>query len=78
MPTRYFAELVIEFEQKLTIYRSQIDMLESHLAAGSEISLSELPQTLERLHQTFIALAAGLQIILSQMDKLKQRYLTYR
>jgi len=78
LPTRYFAELVIEFEQKLTIYRSQIDMLESHLAAGSEISLSELPQTLERLHQTFIALAAGLQIILSHMDKLKQRYLTYR
>lgn len=78
LPTRYFAELVVEFEQKLAIYRSQIDMLESHLAAGGQQALVELPQTLERLHQTFIALAAGLQIILTNMDKLKQRYLDYR
>ena len=53
-------------------------MLESHLAAGGQQALVELPQTLERLHQTFIALAAGLQIILTNMDKLKQRYLDYR
>lgn len=78
LPSRYFAELIIEFEQKLAIYRSQIDQLESHLAASSDIALAQLPQTLERLHQTFIALAAGLQIILSTMDKLKQRYLNYR
>ena len=31
-----------------------------------------------RLHQTFIALAANLQIILGQLDKMKQRYLAYR
>ena len=35
-------------------------------------------QQLKRLHQTFIALAANLHIVLAQLSKLKQRYLAYR
>ena len=33
---------------------------------------------MKRLHQTFIALAANLHIVLAQLSKLKQRYLAYR
>ena len=62
----------------MTVYRAQIDNLESHLAAGNESIINQLPNSLERLHQTFIALAANLQIILAQLDKMKQRYLAYR
>ena len=40
--------------------------------------LRVLVNKIERLHQTFVALAASLQLILTQMMKLKQRYLNYR
>ena len=78
LPSRYFGELVKDFETTMTVYRAQIDNLESHLAAGNESIINQLPNSLERLHQTFIALAANLQIILGQLDKMKQRYLAYR
>ena len=37
-----------EFESTLTIYRAQIDNLESHLAAGTESIINQLPNSLER------------------------------
>jgi len=73
------------------IYRSQIDQLEAHLAVGNEtgrnhsstshlffLALAELPLALEKLHQTYIALAAGVQIIITALHKVKQKYLNYR
>ena len=75
------------------IYRSQIDQLETHLAVGGEtgksslaeppktnsfLALSELPLALEKLHQTYIALAASVQIIITALQKVKQKYLNYR
>ena len=92
LPTKYFHDLAIEFERKLMIYRSQIDLLEGHLAVGGETgtesniirpltvvsALSELPMALEKLHQTYIALAAGVQIIITALEKVKQKYLNYR
>ncbi|CAG5106610.1 Oidioi.mRNA.OKI2018_I69.chr1.g2918.t1.cds [Oikopleura dioica] len=78
LPTKYFHDLAIEFERKLMIYRSQIDQLEAHLAVGGETALSELPMALEKIHQTYIALAAGVQIIITALEKVKQKYLNYR
>merc|ERR1712037_968961 len=78
MGNKYFHDLAIDFERKLMIYRSQIDQLEAHLAVGSETALAELPLALEKLHQTYIALAAGVQIIITALHKVKQKYLNYR
>jgi len=78
LPNKYFHDLAIDFERKLMIYRSQIDQLEAHLAVGSETALAELPLALEKLHQTYIALAAGVQIIITALHKVKQKYLNYR
>lgn len=47
-PSRYFGELIKEFETTLTVYRAQIDNLESHLAAGNESIINQLPNSLER------------------------------
>jgi len=78
LPSRYFGELIKDFESTLMVYRAQIENLESHLAAGNEAVINQLPHSIERLHQTFIALAANLHIVLAQLSKLKQRYLAYR
>jgi len=78
LPNKYFHDLAIDFERKLMIYRSQIDQLEAHLAVGNETALAELPLALEKLHQTYIALAAGVQIIITALHKVKQKYLNYR
>ena len=42
------------------------------------LALAELPLALEKLHQTYIALAAGVQIIITALHKVKQKYLNYR
>lgn len=50
----------------MTFYRSQIDNLETHLSgvqASSSISSVELAQILQKLHESFISLAAQLHAV---------------
>uniref|UniRef100_A0A8C9TBP0 Nucleoporin 58 n=1 Tax=Scleropages formosus TaxID=113540 RepID=A0A8C9TBP0_SCLFO len=65
-PSDYFRALVEQFEVQLQQYRQQIEELENHLTAqgsGSHITPQDLSLAMQKLYQTFVALAAQLQSV---------------
>ncbi|CAB1340912.1 unnamed protein product [Coregonus sp. 'balchen'] len=79
--TLYFRCLVEQFEVQLQQYRQQIEELENHLTtqgSGSHITPQDLSLAMQKLYQTFVALAAQLQSVHENVKTLKQQYLGYR
>uniref|UniRef100_A0A8C2I7A2 Nucleoporin 58 n=1 Tax=Cyprinus carpio TaxID=7962 RepID=A0A8C2I7A2_CYPCA len=81
VPSDYFQALVEQFEVQLQQYRQQIEELENHLttqSSGSHITPQDLSQAMQKLYQTFVALAAQLQGVHENVKTLKHQYLGYR
>ncbi|GAA6084337.1 nucleoporin p58/p45 isoform X1, partial [Tachysurus ichikawai] len=77
----YFRGLVEQFEVQLQQYRQQIEELENHLttqSSGSHITPQDLSLAMQKLYQTFVALAAQLQVVHENVKTLKHQYLSYR
>ncbi|XP_031471707.1 nucleoporin p58/p45 isoform X1 [Centrocercus urophasianus] len=80
-PADYFRILVEQFEVQLRQYRQQIEELENHLATqanNSHITPQDLSMAMQKIYQTFVALAAQLQSIHENVKMLKDQYLGYR
>ncbi|XP_030056180.1 nucleoporin p58/p45 [Microcaecilia unicolor] len=80
-PADYFRTLVEQFEVQLQQYRQQIEELENHLATqanNSHLTPQDLSLAMQKLYQTFVALAAQLQSIHENVKMLKDQYLGYR
>ncbi|XP_062841451.1 nucleoporin p58/p45 isoform X2 [Trichomycterus rosablanca] len=80
-PSEYFHALVEQFEVQLQQYRQQIEELENHLttqSSGSHITPQDLSQAMQKLYQTFVALAAQLQAVHENVKTLKHQYLSFR
>ncbi|XP_052451652.1 nucleoporin p58/p45 isoform X4 [Carassius gibelio] len=80
-PSDYFRTLVEQFEVQLQQYRQQIEELENHLttqSSGSHITPQDLSLAMQKLYQTFVALAAQLQGVHENVKTLKHQYLGYR
>lgn len=80
-PADYFRSLVEQFEVQLQQYRRQIEELENHLTtqgSGSHITPQDLSLAMQKLYQTFVALAAQLQSVHENVKILKHQYLSYR
>ncbi|XP_062910292.1 nucleoporin p58/p45 isoform X1 [Mobula hypostoma] len=80
-PTDYFRQLVEQFEVQLQQYRQQIEELENHLATqanSSHMTPQDLSLAMQKVYQTFVALAAQLQSIHESAKILKEQYLSYR
>uniref|UniRef100_A0A8C9JBX4 Nucleoporin 58 n=1 Tax=Panthera tigris altaica TaxID=74533 RepID=A0A8C9JBX4_PANTA len=70
-----------QFEVQLQQYRQQIEELENHLATqanNSHITPQDLSMAMQKIYQTFVALAAQLQSIHENVKVLKEQYLGYR
>ncbi|XP_020386170.1 nucleoporin p58/p45 isoform X1 [Rhincodon typus] len=80
-PADYFRQLVEQFEVQLQQYRQQIEELENHLAAqanSSHMTPQDLSLAMQKVYQTFVALAAQLQSIHESAKILREQYLGYR
>ncbi|KAK2870155.1 hypothetical protein QQF64_021890 [Cirrhinus molitorella] len=80
-PSDYFRALVEQFEVQLQQYRQQIEELENHLttqSSGSHLTPQDLSMAMQKLYQTFVALAAQLQGVHENVKTLKHQYLGYR
>ncbi|XP_068701789.1 nucleoporin p58/p45-like [Montipora foliosa] len=80
-PQEYFQRLVESFEERMQIYRKQIEITESHLASlsqGQTLTPQDLSHVLHKVHETFIALAAQLHEIHEAVKVQKEQYLNYR
>ncbi|XP_018421883.1 PREDICTED: nucleoporin p58/p45 isoform X2 [Nanorana parkeri] len=81
VPSDYFRALVEQFEVQLQQYRQQIEELENHLATQANslhLTPQDLSSAMQKLYQTFVALAAQLQSIHENVKMLKEKYLGYR
>lgn len=80
-PSDYFRGLIEQFEVQLQQYRQQIEELENHLTmqgSGAHITPQDLSLAMQKLYQTFVALAAQLQSVHENVKILKHQYLAYR
>ncbi|XP_051882467.1 nucleoporin p58/p45 isoform X2 [Pristis pectinata] len=80
-PADYFRQLVEQFEVQLQQYRQQIEELENHLATqanSSHMTPQDLSLAMQKVYQTFVALAAQLQSIHESAKILREQYLGYR
>ncbi|XP_075707772.1 nucleoporin p58/p45 isoform X2 [Rhinoderma darwinii] len=80
-PADYFRSLVEQFEVQLQQYRQQIEELENHLATqanSSHLTPQDLSMAMQKIYQTFVALAAQLQAVHENVKMLKEQYLGYR
>ncbi|XP_059146124.1 nucleoporin p58/p45-like isoform X2 [Physella acuta] len=80
-PIEYFQHLVEDFEDRMVMYRQQIETLDNHLAAlhqPSSHTPSEVLSLLKKLHETFISLASQLQQVHETVKSQKEHFLTYR
>ncbi|XP_051782351.1 nucleoporin p58/p45 isoform X3 [Erpetoichthys calabaricus] len=80
-PSDYFRALVEQFEVQLQQYRQQIEELENHLttqANSSHITPQDLSLAMQKLYETFVALAAQLHAVHENVKILKHQYLGYR
>ncbi|XP_007898827.1 nucleoporin p58/p45 isoform X2 [Callorhinchus milii] len=80
-PADYFRLLVEQFEVQLQQYRQQIEELENHLAIqanSSHMTPQDLSLAMQKVYQTFVALAAQLQSIHESAKILREQYLGYR
>ncbi|KAI0217807.1 Nucleoporin p58/p45 [Lamellibrachia satsuma] len=80
-PTEYFQQLVAEFEMRMVLCRQQIEEMESHLATMHQsvmLTPQELALLLHKLQESFVALAAQLQVIHEDIKSQKEHFLNYR
>ncbi|KAK2184780.1 hypothetical protein NP493_253g03014 [Ridgeia piscesae] len=80
-PTEYFQQLVAEFELRMVLCRQQIEEMESHLATLHQsvmLTPQELALLLHKLQESFVALAAQLQVIHEDIKSQKEHFLNYR
>ncbi|XP_073253131.1 uncharacterized protein [Porites lutea] len=80
-PQEYFQRLVETFEERMLMYRKQIEIMESHMASlsqGQTLTPQDLSDVMHKLHETFIALAAQLHEIHEAVKVQKEQYLNYR
>lgn len=79
-PSDYFRGVVEQFEVQLQQYRQQIEELENHLTTqgSSHITPQDLSLAMQKLYQTFVALAGQLQSVHENVKILKHQYLAYR
>ncbi|XP_044297515.1 nucleoporin p58/p45 isoform X1 [Varanus komodoensis] len=80
-PADYFRILIEQFEVQLQQYRQQIEELENHLATqanNSHITPQDLSMAMQKIYQTFVALAAQLQSVHENVKVLKDQYLGFR
>ncbi|CAB4016627.1 Hypothetical predicted protein [Paramuricea clavata] len=60
-PREYFQRLIESFEERMYLYRRQVEEVESHLASLQQpqsVSPQEISVVMKKLHETFITLAA--------------------
>jgi len=72
---------VESFEERMLVYRKQIEIMENHLASlsqGQTLTPQDLSEVMHRVHETFIALAAQLHEIHEAAKVQKEQYLNYR
>ncbi|XP_020619808.1 nucleoporin p58/p45-like [Orbicella faveolata] len=80
-PQEYFQRLVESFEERMLMYRKQIEIMESHLASlsqGQTLTPQDLSDVMHKVHETFIALAAQLHEFHEAVKVQKEHYLNYR
>ncbi|KAJ7389681.1 Nucleoporin p58/p45 [Desmophyllum pertusum] len=80
-PRDYFQRLVESFEERMLMYRKQIEIMESHLASlsqGQTLTPQDLSDVMHKVHETFIALAAQLHEFHEAVKVQKEHYLNYR
>ncbi|EDO34689.1 predicted protein, partial [Nematostella vectensis] len=81
LPQEYFHRLVESFEERMQVYKKQIDIMESHLCSlsqGHTLTPQDLSQVMHHVHETFIALAAELHSIHEAVKVIKEHFLNYR
>ncbi|ELT88154.1 hypothetical protein CAPTEDRAFT_183870 [Capitella teleta] len=80
-PIGYFIQLVEEFETNMINYRKQIEDMELHLTSVGQTNSftpQELSLLLRKLHESFMALAAHLQVVHESVKNQKDHFLNYR
>ena len=81
----YFSEVTLEFEKRMATYRNQLEELESYLGAflsspcvGGTVGSSDMVSALQSQHQPFLLLAARLQVVHEEVQRLKDQYINLR
>lgn len=80
-PREYFQKLVESFEERMHLYRRQVEEVESHFASLQQpqtVSPQEISDVMKKLHETFITLAARMHEIHELVKLEKERYIDYR
>ncbi|XP_032833009.1 nucleoporin p58/p45 isoform X2 [Petromyzon marinus] len=80
-PTEYFRRLAEQFEVQMQLYRRQIEEMENHItsqATSAHMTPQDLSLAMQRLYETFIALAAHLQTVHETVKRQKEQYLSFR
>nr|CAG4638723.1 EOG090X0D34 [Cyclestheria hislopi] len=80
-PMEYFFHLVKDFEQRMQLYKQQIEDTERNLLAmdrQQSLTPKELMATMKKLHEAFVSLAGRVHTIHSALQNCKDDYLTYR
>ena len=82
---RYFKETVDHFEKRMRMFRNQLEELESYLHAVSASSYSsqslgpgDIISALNAQYRPFLVLAARLQVIHEEIQRLKEQYINLR
>ncbi|XP_042897482.1 nucleoporin p58/p45 isoform X2 [Parasteatoda tepidariorum] len=74
-PTEYFHNLANNFEKQMQSYREQIEQLERHFLSLSQpvaLTATEWTSIRRRLHDTFVTLAAQLQTVHQEVQRIKE------
>lgn len=83
----YFKETVDHFEKRMRMFRNQLEELESYIHAISSSSSSSSSQSLgpgdiisalDAQYRPFLVLAARLQVIHEEIQRLKEQYINLR
>lgn len=80
---RYFQRTVIHFEKRMQIFRHQLEELESYLNAYSStahhsMDSGDILGALDAQYKPFLLLAARLQVVHEEIQRLKEQYLNMR
>ncbi|XP_071572836.1 nucleoporin p58/p45 isoform X2 [Temnothorax nylanderi] len=80
-PLQFFMELAESFEQDLMLFRSQIETTEKHIQtmmAPRTLTPQELTATMNKLHESLVAVAGRLQSVHAKVQQQKEQYLNFR
>ncbi|XP_034952685.1 nucleoporin p58/p45 [Chelonus insularis] len=80
-PLLFFMELVENFEQDLTLFRSQIETTEKHIQTmmtPRALTPQELTLAMSKIHESLIAVAGKLQGVHAKVQQQKEQYLNLR